>query len=71
MSTPYSKYAAQRGERTRPQRIEAKPLRHPGRWVLAAVLVGLPLGTMVGFLTVSRLTTRIGLKAAMSRKAGR
>lgn len=48
MSTPYSKYAAQRGERTRPQRIEAKPLRHPGRWVLAAVLVALVVWFIIG-----------------------
>ncbi|PMC65251.1 amino acid ABC transporter permease [Corynebacterium tuscaniense] len=26
---------------TRPQRIEAKPLRHPGRWITAAILVAL------------------------------
>ena len=32
MSTPYSKYAASQKERTRPERIQAKPLRHPGRW---------------------------------------
>lgn len=31
---------------------------------LAFCLFGLPLGTMIGFLTVSRLTTRFGLKAA-------
>ena len=31
---------------------------------LAFCLFGLPLGTILGFLTVSRLTTRIGLKAA-------
>lgn len=48
MSTPYSKYAAQGGERTRPQRIEAKPLRHPGRWVLAAVLVALVVWFIIG-----------------------
>ena len=24
---------------TRPERIEAKPLRHPGRWITAAILV--------------------------------
>lgn len=48
MSTPYSKYAAQGGERTRPQRIEAKPLHHPGRWVLAAVLVALVVWFIIG-----------------------
>ena len=26
---------------TRPERIEAKPLRHPGRWITAAILVAL------------------------------
>lgn len=31
---------------------------------LAFCLFGLPLGTMLGFLTVSRLTTRLGLKSA-------
>ncbi|KAA8744814.1 amino acid ABC transporter permease [Corynebacterium tuscaniense] len=28
---------------TRPQRIEAKPLRHPGRWITAAILVALSI----------------------------
>ena len=50
MSTPYSKYAAQRtrGSRTRPERIEAKPLRHPGRWVLAALLVLVVVWFVIG-----------------------
>lgn len=51
MSTPYSEYAAnnaQRGERTRPERIEAKPLRHPGRWALAALLVALVVWFIIG-----------------------
>lgn len=50
MSTPYSKYAAQRtrGSRTRPELIEAKPLRHPGRWVLAALLVLLVVWFVIG-----------------------
>ena len=50
MSTPYSKYAAQRtrGARTRPERIEAKPLRHPGRWVLAALLVLVVVWFVIG-----------------------
>ena len=32
----------------RPQRIEAKPLRHPGRWVLAAVLLALAVWFVIG-----------------------
>ena len=35
MSTPITK----RSSRRKPERIEAKPLRHPGRWVAAAVLL--------------------------------
>ncbi|WP_175935125.1 amino acid ABC transporter permease [Corynebacterium sp. Marseille-P4321] len=32
----------------RPERIEAKPLRHPGRWILAAVLVLLVVWFVIG-----------------------
>ena len=32
----------------RPERIEAKPLRHPGRWILAAVLVALFIWFVIG-----------------------
>ena len=28
---------------TRPERIKAKPLRHPGRWITAAILVALSI----------------------------
>ncbi len=48
MSTPYSKYAAANNERRRPERIEAKPLRHPGRWALAAILVLLVAWFVIG-----------------------
>ena len=48
MSTPYSKYAASQKERTRPERIQAKPLRHPGRWALAALLVVLVVWFVIG-----------------------
>ena len=60
MSTPYSKYAAQRtrGARTRPERIEAKPLRHPGRWVLAALLAGW-LVARNGLRPLRRLTSAV------------
>lgn len=34
--------------RTRPERIEAKPLRHPGRWILAAVLIALAVWFVIG-----------------------
>lgn len=32
----------------RPQRIEAKPLRHPGRWILAAILIALITWFVIG-----------------------
>ena len=48
MSTPYSKYAAANNERPRPERIEAKPLRHPGRWALAVLLVLLVAWFVIG-----------------------
>ena len=32
----------------RPQRIEAKPLRHPGRWILAAILIALIAWFVIG-----------------------
>ena len=48
MSTPYSKYAATNNERPRPERIEAKPLRHPGRWALAVLLVLLVAWFVIG-----------------------
>lgn len=35
-------------ERTRPERIEAKPLRHPGRWVLAAIIIALVVWFVIG-----------------------
>ena len=38
----------QPGTKQRPQRIEAKPLRHPGRWVLAAVLLTLAIWFVIG-----------------------
>ncbi|QYH19825.1 amino acid ABC transporter permease [Corynebacterium aquatimens] len=34
--------------RERPERIEAKPLRHPGRWVLAAILIALVIWFIIG-----------------------
>ncbi len=34
--------------RTQPERIEAKPLRHPGRWVLAAILLLLVAWFIIG-----------------------
>ncbi|GAA1175377.1 Inner membrane amino-acid ABC transporter permease protein YecS [Corynebacterium glaucum] len=34
--------------RTRPERIEAKPLRHPGRWILATVLIALAVWFVIG-----------------------
>ncbi|WP_301925168.1 amino acid ABC transporter permease [Corynebacterium glaucum] len=34
--------------RTRPERIEAKPLRHPGRWILAALLIALAIWFVIG-----------------------
>ena len=34
--------------RSKPERIEAKPLRHPGRWVLAAILVALVAWFIIG-----------------------
>ena len=48
MSTPYSQYVASQGERKRPERIEAKPLRHPGRWTLAVILVLLVVWFVIG-----------------------
>ena len=35
-------------EARRPDRIEAKPLRHPGRWVLAALLIALVVWFIIG-----------------------
>lgn len=35
-------------ERSRPERIEAKPLRHPGRWVLAAIIIALVVWFVIG-----------------------
>ncbi|MCG7278012.1 amino acid ABC transporter permease [Corynebacterium imitans] len=34
--------------RTQPERIEAKPLRHPGRWILAAILLLLVAWFIIG-----------------------
>ena len=34
--------------RTQPERIEAKPLRHPGRWILAAILLLLVASFIIG-----------------------
>ncbi len=36
---------------TTPAPIQAKPLRHPGRWVLAAIVVGLAAWFVIGALT--------------------
>ncbi|MCT1463862.1 amino acid ABC transporter permease [Corynebacterium sanguinis] len=33
---------------TRPERIEAKPLRHPGRWILAAIIIALAVWFIIG-----------------------
>ncbi|AWB83909.1 amino acid ABC transporter permease [Corynebacterium liangguodongii] len=33
---------------TRPERINAKPLRHPGRWILAAILLALAVWFAIG-----------------------
>lgn len=33
---------------SRPERIEAKPLRHPGRWVLAAIIIALVVWFVIG-----------------------
>ncbi|MCT1412105.1 amino acid ABC transporter permease [Corynebacterium sanguinis] len=33
---------------TRPERIEAKPLRHPGRWILAAIIIALAVWFLIG-----------------------
>lgn len=33
---------------SKPERIEAKPLRHPGRWVLAAILLALVVWFVIG-----------------------
>lgn len=35
-------------KQTRPERIEAKPLRHPGRWILAALLIALVIWFVIG-----------------------
>lgn len=36
---------------TTPAPIQAKPLRHPGRWVLAAIVLGLSAWFVIGALT--------------------
>lgn len=33
---------------TPPERIEAKPLRHPGRWILAAIIIALAVWFIIG-----------------------